>query len=68
VGDRGRTRHDPRLRSDPPVTLRIGTLTDDSEIGSGGSQGGEKAVDVPPDTAAVGGNGGRVDEHTGRHD
>jgi hypothetical protein len=66
--DRRRTRHDSRLRSDPPITLRIAALTDDSEIGSGGSQCGEKAVDVPPNTAAVGGNSGRVDEHTGRHD
>ena len=68
VRDRSRSGNHHGLWRDQRVTLGIGTLADDGEIGTGTAECGEQAVDVAPNAPTVGGDGGRVDQHSGGHE
>jgi hypothetical protein len=50
------------------VALGVCALTDDGKVGTGGAKCRKKAVDVPPNPTSVGGDSGRVDQHSGGHE
>ena len=65
VRDRGRAGDDGGGRRHPAVPLGVGALAHDGQVGAPAGERRDEAVDVPPDAAAVGGDGGRVDEDAG---
>ena len=55
-------------RGEPAVALLVGALAHDGQVGTGGVQRADQAVDVPGERAAVGWHVGRIKKYARRHD
>jgi hypothetical protein len=56
------------VRRHPGVALGVGPLADHREVGVELVESSEQTVDITTDAPAVGGDGCRIDQHSGGHE